>query len=206
MSIIIPCSSTSNSFSKRSQRFCSQRVRISPMNLERKSILFAFLATLCFTLLMPVLLPNWRLMFFAPFLVILYYRKSYLVCLWSSLLCGLAFDLLVLDTRIGFHAIAYCLTTWILYGQRRNFFADSISTLPLMTFFFSFIATAIQTTLLYIFEQRAELSWRWAFTDLICMPACDALFAFTWFILPAVCFGSRPKRGSDYFMNRSSNG
>lgn len=175
------------------------------MNLERKSILLALLVAVCFTLFWPLVFPNWRLFFFAPFLVILYYRKSYLFCLWSALFCGLAFDLLVSDTRFGFHAIAYCLTTGILYGQRRNFFADSISTMPLMTFFFSFLATAIQAILLYIFEQRVEFSWRWAFTDLICMPAYDALFAFTWFILPAICFGRRPRRGSDYFMNRASS-
>jgi rod shape-determining protein MreD len=174
------------------------------MNLERKSIGFVFIASLFFVLCFPALFPSWRLMFFAPFLIILFYQKPFLTCLWISLLCGLLLDLLSSHVRIGMYAIDYCLTTWILYQQRRNFFADSLSTLPLMTFFFSVLATILQLGLIYVFQQKVIVSWQWVFTDLIYMPVFDALFAFSFFVLPAALIGKRPRRGKDYFMDRSS--
>lgn len=172
-----------------------------PINLDRKSLSFALISTLAFVLAAPVLLPHWRLMFFAPFLIILYYQRSYLTCLWGALLCGLVIDLLSSDMRIGLHSVDYCLTTWLLYGQRRHFFADSLSTLPIMTILFSITATVIQVVIVHIFEQPLVVSWQWVLTDLVYMPLFDACYAFAWFVLPSVCFGRRPRRGRDYFQD-----
>lgn len=169
------------------------------MNIDRKSLRFAFIFTLLATLLMPAIFPAARLTFFVPFLVILFYQKELSSCLWVALLCGFIIDLLSSHTLIGIHALNFCLTTWILYGQKRHFFADSITTLPMMTFFFSIMSTLIQLPLYYIFEGKMALSWSWALTDLLIMPAADAAFAFAIFILPAFALGKRPRRGSDYF-------
>lgn len=102
---------------------------------------------------------------------------------------------------MGLYAVSFCLTTAVLYGQRRNFFADSLSTLPLMTYFFSSLSTLVQLLLLYSFGQGVMISWDWFLTDLIYMPALDALYAFSFFILPAVIFGRPQRRGKDYFYN-----
>jgi rod shape-determining protein MreD len=174
------------------------------MNLEHKRIGLVFAVTLFSVLCLPALFPSWRLIFFAPFLVILYYQKSYLSCLWISLSCGLLLDLLSAHERIGLHAVDYCLTTFILYKQRRHFFADSLTTLPIMTYLFSAISTLLQLGLIYIFQYKVQLSWEWVFTDLIYMPAMDALYAFVCFIFPAAIFGKRQRRGKEYFMDGSS--
>ncbi len=170
------------------------------MNLERKHIGAALIITLIPIVCFPVLFPSLRLIFFAPFLIILYYNKSYTTCLWAALACGLVMDILSSTMRLGLYGIDYCLTTWLLYSQRRHFFADNLSTLPIMTFFFSVLSTLIQLFLTNIFEQGISISWNWAATDLIYMPAIDAFYAFIVFILPSVLFGRRQLRGKDYFI------
>lgn len=170
-------------------------------NLEYKSITLAFLAALIPTLFFPSCFSNVPLTFFAPFLAIVYYQKSYLVSLWASLLCGFILDLLAVNTQMGLHAIGYCLTTALLYKQRRHFFADSISTLPLMTFFFASLSTVWQLVLMYTLRQDIPLYWDWIITDLIYMPALDALYAFCCFNLLAISFGRRQRRGKEYFLS-----
>lgn len=170
------------------------------MNLEQKHLSFVVLITLFALFCFPVLFPNWRLTAFAPLLVILYYQKSYLTCLWCSILCGALIDLLSAHTQFGLNAVNYGLTTFLLYDQRRNFFADSISTLPIMTFFFASISTFFQFALIYTFERENVFSWNWILTDLIYMPAIDSAFATCCFILPSLFFGKRQRRGKDYFI------
>lgn len=170
------------------------------MNLDQKRLGYVVALTLLAVFFLPVLLQGWRLMVFAPLLVILYYKKTYLACLWWSVLCGAFLDLLAANAQFGFYAVNYGLTTLLLYGQRRNFFADNLSTLPLMTFFFSSLATLIQCVLIYAFEKENIFSWEWVMTDLIYMPTLDALYAFACFILPSLFLGKRRRRGKEYFL------
>lgn len=171
------------------------------MNLRNKNLFLAFLITFLLTLFQPALFPFLRLMFFVPFLIILFYQKSYLTCLWISFGCGLILDLLSSKTHFGLFALNYTLTTWILYERRRNFFGDNLSTLPIMTFFFSVITTVIQYGLMYMFENNFHLSFKWIVSDLLVMPLADSTYAFILFILPSFILGKTPRRGSDYFAN-----
>lgn len=164
------------------------------MNVEQKNIPLALFITLVTVLCVPVLFPSMRIMFFAPFLVILYYQKSFLTCLWSAFLAGLLLDLLSAHTHLGLYAGNYMLTTWVLYNQRRNFFADNLSTLPLMTFQFAVASTLIEWGSLLAFERKLEFSLSWVMTDLFLMPMLDAVYCFVVFVIPALIF-SRPKIG-----------
>ncbi|NGX42988.1 MAG: hypothetical protein K940chlam7_01278 [Chlamydiae bacterium] len=172
------------------------------MNLHKKNLIFAFISTLLATLFSPIIFPSYKLLFFGAFLVILYYRKPFVTCLWGSLLCGLLFDLLSSHPRLGIYAINFTATTWVLYPQRRNFFADSLSTLPVMTFLFSVISTVFQGFLLYAFEGQICISKNWFLSDLFLMPLFDAVFAFCYFILPFVFFGKPIRKGKDYFLQK----
>ncbi len=173
------------------------------MNLEQKNLAFVVIITIAAALSFPVLLPNWKLTVFAPLLIILFYKKNYLACLWWSLVCGAFMDLLASHTQFGLYAVNYCLTTLLIYGLRRNFFADSFSTLPIMTFFFAVCSTLFQGILIYTFEKENVFSWNWTITDLIYMPSLDALCAFCVFIFPSLLLGKRPRRGKDYFTERA---
>lgn len=144
-----------------------------------------------FTLFSQIISPSLRLIFFAPFLIIVYYQKSYLSALNYSLMCGLIIDLFTSPVRFGLTALNYTLTTAFIYRQRKNLFADSLMTLPLMTYFFAVLSSVIQVILLFIFSKPLSLSFSFFFSEILIMPAFDALFAFCWFIVPHVFIRSR---------------
>lgn len=149
---------------------------------------------LLFTFLSGYFSPLFRLSFFAPFLIITYYQKSYLGSLKSSFFCGVILDLLSSPLRFGVWTLNFLTTTTLLYPQKRNFFADSMMTLPLLVFFFSVVSTLVQLFLLFIFSKPFPISLPWIFTDLIFMPLLDSLFSFFWFIVPHFFFNFGIKR------------
>lgn len=166
------------------------------MNLSKKNLPFAFFSTLFFTLFTPAITPSLRLMFFVPFLVILFYQKTFSVSLWMAFFCGLIIDLLSIQSPFGFYALNYTLTAAIIFPQKRNFFADHLSTLPIMTLLFSSLATLLQAIFLYIFSSYIHINLWWVFTDLIIMPLFDGLYAFIWFILVPMILPKKSRRRS----------
>lgn len=168
--------------------------------LDHKRLDFSFLFCLLLTLTIPVFFPSLRLSFFAPFLIISMYKEKLSTTLWFGLCCGLILDLMSSYPRLGMHALNFCAVLLILNPQKRYFFADSLTTLPIMTFFFASLSSLIMLFLAYTFEINGMLSWQWVFTDLIIMPAADAAYAFCCFILPALIFGKPRRRGKDYFL------
>lgn len=114
----------------------------------------------------------------------MFYKRPLSSCLWYSVICGLIMDLLSARARLGIYVINYCITTSILFSQKRHFFEDKISTLPLMTFLFSVISTILQAMTLKIMTNDFHPSWQWAGTDLLVFPFLDAIYALGWFALP----------------------
>lgn len=169
------------------------------MNLYEKRIWVAFTLTLLLTLFGRIIDSSLNLLFFAPFLVITYYQKSLPTCLGWSMGCGAVLDLLAPYPHFGVYALCFSAATLLLYGRKHRFFVDRLSTLPLMTFFFSILVGIFHLMVVNLFEQRISPSWQWAKGDLLVMPFFDALYAFTLFILPFFLFGKRPKKGKDYF-------
>ena len=145
--------------------------------------------------------PQWKLTYFAPFLIICYYKKPLETCLWLSLLCGLIMDLLSSQRHLGIHSLNYCLTTALLYSQKQHFFEDSLSTIPIMTFLFAAVSTIIQIPLYTLFESGISLSSEWWINDLLIMPFVDALYGFVWFTLPAIFLPRKSRR--EYFLDES---
>lgn len=157
-----------------------------------------FVYTFCLALLLPIFLPSLHLIFFAPFLVLCFYRCSLLNCLWWSLSCGFIIDLLSTQTRLGIYATIYCLVTIFLYRYKFYFFEDRLSTLPVMTFGFTCLSTLIQTALFYAIGQPFFLSWEWMITDLIFIPLQNAFYAGFAFILPPWVLSSLRKPSSSF--------
>jgi rod shape-determining protein MreD len=170
------------------------------LDCKRLDLIFVF--CLSATLISPSLFPQLRLLFFAPFLVCAFYQKTLQTTLWLAFACGICLDLLSSHSRLGLYAMGFCLTTAILYPQKRNFFADSLSTLPIMTLLFGSLSTLILGVLLYSLEMRNVFSWHWVLTDLILMPSLDACYAFSCFIFPALFLGKPLRKGKDYFLIR----
>ncbi len=146
----------------------------------RTSFLIAFLAML----FSPLYFPHLHLLFFAPYLVTCFYKQSRYSVLWKSLGCGLIIDLFSSTPLFGATTLNYCVTSLLLYRQRRNFFEDQTLTLPLMTFLFSSISSIITALLYLVFASKYTFSLRWIVTDLFEMPILDALYALVFFAIP----------------------
>jgi rod shape-determining protein MreD len=153
------------------------------MNLYRKSLTFSFVICVLSLLFIPAIFPNLQLIFFAPFLVILYYQKNFRTCLWGSLFCGIIVDLLSSEPRLGLYTINYVLVTIMIYSQRYNFFSDSLSTLPLLTFIFAFVSTILEIVILVLFDYPLSLQGTWMMQMLVYKPMLNAWYAL-FFLLP----------------------
>lgn len=163
--------------------------------------LFIYFATgLAFTLFMPVLFPALKLFYMIPFLIRSYYLKPLSTALWLSLWTGVLLDLFSAGTRFGLHSTVYVFTTYFLYSLKKNFFEDSFTTLPVMCFLFSVVSTLFNLLLLSLLDTPVVPSLSFLFTDLLLMPMGDMIFALLVFSLPALLFGKRIRKGSDYFM------
>lgn len=155
--------------------------------------LFAFLV-------LPYFFPTLRLSFFVPFLILTFYKCSFGRALWLSLGCGLFLDLFSDEAHLGIHALSYVLATTLLYGQKKHFFEDHITTLPTLTFLFVEFSTLTHLTLRAFFGGALHLSLEWAFTDLLIYPAVDALYAFALFAWHPLFVPKQTRR--EYFFKR----
>lgn len=129
-------------------------------------------------------MPQLHLFTFVPYLVMALYHHSLIGALVRATAVGALLDLFSSSALIGISSLQFCVTTLLLYGQKRNFFEEKLSTLPIMTFLFSFCATLVQILLLFFLGALFPLSWRWAASDLIGMSCIDALYALLVFSLP----------------------
>lgn len=142
-----------------------------------------FALALFFTIFAPLWVPKLHLFYFAPYLILTFYRTTRYKALWAAFGCGLLIDLFSSNSFFGLTALNYCIVTFLLHGQVRNFFEDKFSTLPIMTALFSISSTLLSMVLLSFLGNKVELSWEWGATDLILMPLADALYGLLFFSL-----------------------
>ena len=168
---------------------------------NRLQTVFGFILSLILTLAFPAIAPSCKLNFFAPFLAMSFYKNSFQGSLGWSAASGLVMDLLSSHSHLGLHALNYVLATSVMYPQKQNFFQEKLSTIPSLTFLFSAISTAIQASLLYIFETGIRVSFTWAATDLIAYPGLDAFYGFMIFTLLPFFMPKQQKR--EYILKKS---
>ena len=122
---------------------------------------------------------------FAPVLVSLIYNVPLTLVLWLAVVCGFVQDALLGSFRLGFVALSYLLSLFVLYQWRFSFFRDSLVTLPLMTALFSFLVASLQCIELFFFDVPSTFSFLWVLTDCFVMPLLDGAYAF-------IVFGALP--------------
>lgn len=152
--------------------------------MKQVPLSFPFFLALAIAIWGTVFFPTVRLFAFAPFLAIVYTKRSLLSSLWISALCGLIIDLLSSEMRLGAYAFSYSLVTLVLYQQKRHFFDEKPLALSLFTALIAASATLVQAVMLYLFGNKIELGFLWVVTDLLGMSLLDALYAFVWFTCP----------------------
>lgn len=152
--------------------------------MKQLPLSFPFFLALMIAVWGTVFFPSVRLFAFAPFLAIVYTKRSFLFSLWIAALCGLIVDLLSSEMRLGAYALSYSIVTLVLYQQKRHFFDEKPLALSLFTALISASATVVQLVLLYLFGSKVSVGFVWMVTDLLGMSLLDALYAFVWFTCP----------------------
>lgn len=158
-------------------------------------ILIPFLLSLFAAIFGSVFFPKIHLIAFAPFLAIVFTRKNFVTSLWLACLCGLIIDLLSSQFRFGMHGLNYCLTTILIYHQRKHFFEEKTLALCLFTALVSAVSTTLQFFLLSAFDAGFNFSWSLIVTDFILMSILDGIYAFLWFVMPLKCIQFIRKNG-----------
>lgn len=161
-----------------------------------------FLAGAFFTLTLPVLLPTLHLLYFPPFLIRALYALPLHRALWMATLSGLFVDLLSPNEKLGMNATSYLLALLLLTRLKRHFFEDSLSTMPILIFFFSIAQGIIYLLLTVMIEKPIPLSPEFILGDFLLMPLLDALFGILLYTLPYYYFRKPQRKGQDYFTSR----
>lgn len=156
------------------------------INLRRKSILFAFALAALLLVLLPVFGIVLHLHFFVPALVISVYQRQLSYCLWLGILAGILTGLFAGPEGIGIYSLAYVCSVLCIAYYRQFFFADSISTLPVLTAISSCVATIVIALTIVLLNKGLSLSIKLLFYDAVLMSLGDGLYAFILYTLPAV--------------------
>ena len=134
-----------------------------------------------------------KFIYFAPFIVFLFYRFSFITVLWIAVLLGFFQDLFS-SSFFGISAISYLLSTIILYREKR-FFNDKPVNLSLFTIIFSLIYSIFNPLLFFIFDKKINLSIKWLAADLVIFPLLDGIYAFILFAMPILLIERTTKFG-----------
>jgi rod shape-determining protein MreD len=136
-----------------------------------------FFISLFLTLFLPLFFPHLNLLYFAPFMVMVYYKYSLFTALWIAFGLGVFTDLLS-SMPFGISSSIFCLTTAFLYPQKIHFFEDKASTPFIMTLLFSTASSLLKFLFCKFFEKKFAFSMASLCTDLVCMPFLDASYAY----------------------------
>lgn len=169
------------------------------MNLARQNKWLIFIAVLVLFLLFPSRFGTISLFPFAPFLVVTLYQCSYVNSLWAACICGVAQDLFSSHDFFAAHTLAYCAATALLYRQRRNFFPDRLTTLPLMVFFLCLIVMIVFSLLAKAGLQPKKIGENFLHRDMLLWPLWESALSITLFVVPCWLLSKRQRRASEYF-------
>ncbi len=134
-----------------------------------------------------------KFIYFAPLIIFSFYRFSFIIVLWISVLLGLIQDLFS-SSFFGLNALCYLLSSMILYREKRFFNEKSIN-LSIFTTVFSLIFSIFNPLLFFIFDKKINLSIKWVAADLVIFPALDGIYAFIFFAVPLLIFEKIEKNG-----------
>lgn len=144
----------------------------------------SFLISLLSLLFFPIFFPSLRLLYFLPFLARFCFHKTHFQIVVLATICGFIVDCLSGSFRMGMHTLPLAATLFLCYPLKGQFFEDTFSTLPLLTFFFSCCHSLMAALFVLLFVGEIHFNGRWFLTDTIEMAVCDALYALLLFAIP----------------------
>lgn len=161
--------------------------------MKRSSLILPFCLALFALLFGSVFFPNLRLIAFAPFLAITFWKRSFFTSLWIAALSGLIVDLLTSQVRFGLFSLSYCLTALLLYGRAHKFHEQKPFSLVFFSVFISAVFSLTHALLLALFEGGLPISFLLLSREVFLMSIVDAFYAFFWFTCPLMVYNYRKK-------------
>ncbi|MCB1180775.1 MAG: mreD [Chlamydiia bacterium] len=144
----------------------------------------AFFLSLFLFFLSPIYFPRLKLLFFAPYLILVMYKMDFFSLLVRASFAGIIMDLFSAHSFFGLSSLLHLFTAMIVYTMRLNFFEDKLTTLPIMTFIFSVLFSLLELFFYPLLGGSISINFRWILSDLFCMPFADAILALFVFSLP----------------------
>ncbi len=134
-------------------------------------------------LFLQTIYPNFKPLFFAPYLCYRFYTTSFLSILMHCLLCGIISDIFS-SLSFGIYTIGYCFSGIICYKLRFFFFEDKFLSLACLSSIFSITFSLISYFIFPILNYKTLWSFKLLIKDI---SACytDALFSLFIFTLPS---------------------
>ncbi len=144
-------------------------------------LLIPFSIALFFTLFSTAFFPQIPLFAFAPFLAILYQRRSFLPALWIAALCGLSVDLCTSELPFGIQTLHFCAITVCVHRYKRQFFEDRALSLFFFTLLISITSSFTYLLLASLFQKGLPFSIQ---MNLFLTPLVNGIYAFLCFSCP----------------------
>lgn len=150
----------------------------------RYKLLFSFLLCYLYMVFLPSLTPYVKVLYFCPFVVLLFVGTTFSTSLWFSALAALFVDLHASSTPLGFTCLNYILTTLLVYRFRVYFLEEKIHVFSLYATLFSLCSTFIHFFLYALIDMRLKIHFFTFLTDLLVMPIVDGIYFLLCFLYP----------------------
>lgn len=157
----------------------------SKEKLPKTKIVILFLFSL-FSMIFFSSFTNFKFIYFAPILIFLFYRLSFISTLWIATFFGVIQDLLS-SSFFGINTLTYLFTSVVLYKEKR-FFNEKPINLAIYTAVFSLIFSIFNPLLFFIFDKKINLTIKWIAADLIMYPVLDGIYALIFFGIYIIVF------------------
>jgi rod shape-determining protein MreD len=150
------------------------------MKITGKQLFYLSLLAYVLTLFNTALFPFFAIRPFLPLLLLILYTFPQLRSMQIAAFYGLSLDLVCFETPFGTYCVIFTIVMGLLYGQKRTFFEDHPTTIPILSFEFSILLSVVEFGMFTLVGKGFSLSWSWAILDLGVYGLLDALFAFVW--------------------------
>lgn len=155
-------------------------------------LLYSFILSTLLAVFSSAIIPSFKPVFYAPFLVICFLNSSFTTSLWLACLGGVFVDIFS-STHMGLNALIYTTLSATFYRQKR-YFKDTPANIALFTVLLSFLYTLLSVIFLFILDKGVKLSFFSILTDFVVLPVFDGLYSLVFFALPLKAFEVLSKR------------
>jgi hypothetical protein len=152
--------------------------------VKKVPLWYPFVLAAIFAIYGQIFFPWIKLLSFAPFLAISFYRICFVRSLWLAFLCGLVIDTISSQMHYGLIGLCTCLTAAICYPQKKHFFEDKAIALSLFTALISSVYSLCLFVLTLLFDRQITITGSIVVSEALITPIFDAVYALLWFTVP----------------------